>query len=1554
VEQGRRWKWVCACAALMFWANPARAVDCNSNAFDDALDISGGTSADCNTNGVPDECDLVQIVQQAKLTASAPTAFAFYGIAVAVSDDTAVVGTTGDDEACGGGVMCNAGSVYVYVRDGASWSEQAKINAGDGASADNFGRAVALDGNTLAVGATGDDDLGAQSGSVYVYVRSGTSWSQQAKLNASDGAAGDSLGLSVALDGDTLVVGAFADDGAGSAYVFTRTGTIWSEQDKLVAGDAAPGDDFGWSVALHADTAVIGARADNSPDVDAGSAYVFTRTGTVWTEQAKLTASDSAANDEFGWSVALHADTAVIGAYRDDDACPNCDSGSAYVFTRTGTTWNEQDKLTADDAASEDQFGYAVAVRGDTAVIGARLDDAPATDRGSGYVFKRSGGVWTQVLKVAGNDSAGGDTVGQAVAMGGNKFIISALGDDDGATIAGSAYVFDLAAPDCNSNGIPDECEASDCDGDGVLDECAISAGTSSDCNADGTPDNCQADCDGNGVPDDCDISGNTANDCDGNGVLDSCDLAGGSGSDCNANGTPDACDIAPAFQQFKITADTGELSDRFGRVAISGDTAVVGASLADDFGLSSGAAYIFLRSGDTWVQQAQLIPTDAEAQQNFGTSVDIDGDTAVVGAYRDDHAGAQAGSAYAFVRVGETWIQQAKLTADDAAFQDFFGISIALSGNTAVVGAPGSSMGPNTDGAAYVFERVGTVWSQQAKLTASDGAVDDDFGYSVAIDGDTAIVGSIFDDDEGSQTGSAYVYFRSGAVWTQQAKLLADDATSNDRFGESVAILGDTAMVGATLDDENMLFTSGSVYVFDRSGTVWTQTDKLNPADASENARFGRSIALDGDTAVIGAVDDAPAGTDSGSAYVFVRAAGIWTERSKLIPDFGDPNDFFGESVGVSGTLAIIGSPLDDDLGDQAGAAYVYDLQESLDCNSNAIPDACDLAAATSVDCNGNAVPDECETDCNANGIPDDCDIAAGTSPDCNGEGIPDECGFIPGTFFDCNSNAVPDVCDISGGTSSDCNTNGLPDGCELFAALQQAKLTASDASVSDALGSAVAIEGDTAVVGAENENFGPLSNSGAAYVFVRVDDQWVEQAKLLAPAPLNDDRFGHSVAISGDTIVVGAYGDDNVGPSSSSGSAFVFTRSGDTWSLQAQLTASDAASGDQFGWSVAIEGDTALVGAITDDAPLFNSGSVYVYTRSGSVWTEQTQLTAGDADTSDAFGFSVDLEGDTAAIGAYFENSTRGAVYVFTGSGATWTEQDKLVPTDSALSQQFGSSVILSGDRLIAGAPGDAEIATNAGAAYIFERTGGAWSQTEKLLDPTGAANDFFGLSVALENDVAVVGVARDDDACPGCDSGSVRVFEHDGVLWDEAPKLLAADADQSDILGIAVALSGKLVIASAVGDDEAELSAGAAYVFALPAHDCDSNAVLDVCDIASGSAGDCNLDGVPDGCEPDCNTNGAPDECDIAEAVSLDCNSNGVPDECDLADGTSADCSLDGIPDECTVAPFDLAAYAAFTICYGGATPECLDAFDVAEPCGVIDLADYAVLLSTITGP
>ncbi|MSQ08671.1 MAG: hypothetical protein EXR44_05165, partial [Dehalococcoidia bacterium] len=202
-------------------------------------------------------------------------------------------------------------------------------------------------------------------------------WTQQQKLTASDGAANDFFGYSVAVSGDTAVVGAWGDDSAkGSAYVFTRSGSTWTQQQKLTASDGAAIDYFGYSVAVSGDTAVVGAYGDDSYK---GSAYVFTRSGSTWTQQQKLTASDGAANDYFGGSVAVSGDTAVVGAYGDDS-----EKGSAYVFTRSGSTWTQQQKLTASDGAANDFFGWSVAVSGDTAVVGARSDDS---SKGSAYMF---------------------------------------------------------------------------------------------------------------------------------------------------------------------------------------------------------------------------------------------------------------------------------------------------------------------------------------------------------------------------------------------------------------------------------------------------------------------------------------------------------------------------------------------------------------------------------------------------------------------------------------------------------------------------------------------------------------------------------------------------------------------------------------------------------------------------------------------------------------------------------------------------------------------------------------------------------------------------------------------------------------------------------------------------------------------------------------------------------------------------------------------------------------------------------------------------------------
>jgi hypothetical protein len=226
-----------------------------------------------------------------------------------------------------------------------------------------------------------------------VFVRTGAAWTEQQKLTASDGAASDSFGSSVAISGETIVVGAEGDDVGtnvlqGSAYVFLRTGTAWSEQQKLIASDGSARDRFGFSVAISGETVVVGTfHPDVMINILRGSAYVFVRTGAVWSEQQKLLASDGAGGDDFGHSVAISGETLVVGA-EGDDIGANGDQGSAYVFARTGAVWTEKQKLTASDGATGDQFGQSVAVSGETIVVGSSLDNAGGgVDQGSAYIF---------------------------------------------------------------------------------------------------------------------------------------------------------------------------------------------------------------------------------------------------------------------------------------------------------------------------------------------------------------------------------------------------------------------------------------------------------------------------------------------------------------------------------------------------------------------------------------------------------------------------------------------------------------------------------------------------------------------------------------------------------------------------------------------------------------------------------------------------------------------------------------------------------------------------------------------------------------------------------------------------------------------------------------------------------------------------------------------------------------------------------------------------------------------------------------------------------------
>ncbi|MCG6975904.1 MAG: FG-GAP repeat protein, partial [Acidiferrobacterales bacterium] len=216
-------------------------------------------------------------------------------------------------------------------------------------------------------------------------------------------------------------------------------------------------------------------------------------------------------------------------------------------------------------------------------------------------------------------------------------------------------------------------------------------------------------------------------------------------------------------------------------------------------------AAALLLVSPASWaltINEAQkLIASDGAAGDQFGRSVSVSGDTAVVGAYAKDSS---RGAAYVFTRTGDTWSYQAKLIAEDGVANDLFGFSVSVSGDTAIISAHSDDDNGNSSGSAYVFTRSGSVWSQQAKLIAGDAAANDLFGVSVSVSGDTAVIGASLNDDNGNASGSAYVFTRSGGVWSQQAKLLAADGAANDQFGRSVSVSGDTAVVGAYAKDSS------------------------------------------------------------------------------------------------------------------------------------------------------------------------------------------------------------------------------------------------------------------------------------------------------------------------------------------------------------------------------------------------------------------------------------------------------------------------------------------------------------------------------------------------------------------------------------------------------------------------------------------------------------------------------------------------------------------------------------------------------------------------------
>lgn len=381
---------------------------------------------------------------------------------------------------------------------------------------------------------------------------------------------------------------------------------------------------------------------------------------------------------------------------------------------------------------------------------------------------------------------------------------------------------------------------------------------------------------------------------------------------------------------ELKILPSDGKGGDSFGRdLAISGDCVIVGAAWYHDNIPDSGAAYIFRRSGTSWIQEAKLTASDGQIGDSFGVTVGISGDYAIIGARYDDDQGLSSGSAYVFKRGDSAWGQVAKLTASDDAEGDQFGRSVSISGDYAIVGSSMDDDNGNSSGSAYIYQNVGDTWIQAAKLTANDGAGGEVFGHAVGISGDYAIV-SALGYPAGTYSGAVYIFWRNGATWNQIAKFTEDGG----QIGVSVAIAGNYAIAGARFDSD-VAERSGAAYVYERSGTNWSLSSKLTASDGISMDEFGADVGISGEYAIVGAFSEGWDNSRPGAAYIFQRIDTGWVQVDKLMASDGVLHDEFGFRVGISGNYAIVGANYDDDNGTGSGSAYIFDYNQGNVDNS-------------------------------------------------------------------------------------------------------------------------------------------------------------------------------------------------------------------------------------------------------------------------------------------------------------------------------------------------------------------------------------------------------------------------------------------------------------------------------------------------------------------------------------------------------------------------------------------------------------------------------------------
>ncbi len=1269
---------------------------------------------------------------------------------------------------------------YIYELVDGTWTVTGRVDSTVGT------RAADIDGDNVVFNA---------STGAFISHWNGTGWESTGLLLVSDLMM---YSNTVDIDEDMILIG---EDGADQAHLFELNGETWSDT-VFTASDEVEGNRYGTSVAMDNDIIVIGASyARNEDNIVTGAVYVYQWNGVDWLE-TKITAADGASGDYFGSSVAVDGGTILVGAFGDDDNGNM--SGCAYVYQWNGETWSET-KLLASDGAEGDLFGYSVAVDGAQVMVGARDDDDNGDKSGSVYYYDLSE-IIDIVAPVAPSDLTENilpesvtldwsDSIDEADGSGFKRYVIEFsdnsefIGAESFTTVNSELviqnltygnYYWRVAAEDYN-------CNLSEW----VEDEFSISS-----------------------------------------------------------------------MLQAYLTASDAQDYEYFGwDVSIDADTVVIGTHGG------TNDIYVYKWLGAEW-QETKLHISDTIA--GWSDYINLDNDLLVVGDRIQNRV-------CVFRWDGSEW-QETILTASDGVKAQF-GWSASVDGDIIVTSSRFDAM----LGSAYIYQWNGSEWLE-TKLTASDapeaGSPTDSYGWSTAVSGNTVVIGAYLDDDVGDDSGSAYVYQLSEGSWLE-TKLLATDGSGSDYFGWAVAADGDTVVVGARGDDDNGE-NSGSVYVYRWNDVSWVET-KITASDGAEGDAFGWAVDIDGDYIAVGSRGDDDSGTDSGSVYIYHWNGYDWYETKITAPN-GGAGDYFGSSIDLKDGMLVVGAYGDDDAAENAGGAYVFSLDTILDSiapttpgNLSAVVDeysvsldwddatdentgikeyyveyslyndfsdsvvifstSSDLALSNlndtrtyywrvaAVDANGNisewstadsfsidvadTLPPEVPTDLsqaiNASNVALDW---ADASDNKSGvmqyvveysryrsfssvitETVTSSELILENLDMDTWYWRVKTV-DFAGNESEWANNifSVMPEG--------QYKFIASDMVYGNFFGQTVAIDGNTVAVRAQM-NDGQGNYSIDAYVYRWETDRWIE-SKIHVSDIIGG--WGRSLDIAGNTMVTG----DRI-----ANQVHAYLWDGSYWQ-ETILTASDG-DADQFGWAVSTDDGQIVVGAHLNES----KGAAYIYQWNGSDWLE-TKLTASDGSEGDSFGRSVAVVDDLIAVGAMGDDdlgASSGSAYIYGWNGSGWQET-KLLASDGTAGDFFGGAIATDGNTVVVGAYGDDGNGLDSGSAYIYRWDGSTWLETQ-ITASDGAEGDAFGWSVAVAGDYVVVGSRGDDDN--GGNSGSVYVYRWNGSNWYET-KITAFDGAVSNLFGFSVDIDNDMLVVGAYGDDDGNYNAGSTYLYDL----------------------------------------------------------------------------------------------------------------------------------------